>query len=341
MTTVYFIRHAESDVSVRDGKIRPLTEKGFNDCRLVTEFLQDKNIDLVLSSPYKRAIDTVKHFADKNNFIINTIEDFHERKSDSDLRRDNPDFNLFMERQWIDFNYTFSDGECLAEVQERNIAALNKVLLQHKDKNIVIGTHGTALSTIINYYDCSYGYNDFMVMVNILPWVVKMTLNETFCAGMQKTDLFKPEQKADYNQCKVYTYDTGTLKAYRFVVIFTRYRGKWLYCRAKERGTFETAGGHIEHGETPLDAAKRELYEETGAKRFDIISVFDYSVHIPAEFSNGQVFLANIHELGALPDYEMAEIKLFDGIPEKMRFPQILPVLFKELNKIDKSLRFL
>jgi 2,3-bisphosphoglycerate-dependent phosphoglycerate mutase len=38
MTTVYFIRHAQSDTKVHDGRIRPLTEKGMNDRILVTEF---------------------------------------------------------------------------------------------------------------------------------------------------------------------------------------------------------------------------------------------------------------------------------------------------------------
>ncbi len=123
----------------------------------------------------------------------------------------------------------------------------------------------------------------------------------------------------------------GTLEKYRFVVIFARYQNKWLYCRHKERDAYETAGGHIEPRETPLEAAKRELFEETGALKFDIEPAFDYSVHTPTEFSGGQVFFAQIHELGDIPDFEMAETKLFDAIPDKMRFPQILPVLYERM----------
>jgi 2,3-bisphosphoglycerate-dependent phosphoglycerate mutase len=129
-----------------------------------------------VSSPYKRAVDTVADFASKNGFEVETICDFRERKSDSDWIRDN-DFWPFIERQWNDFNYKLSDGECLAEVQARNIKALNAVLSRFTDKNIVIGTHGTALSTIINFYDNSYGFQDFMDMVHIMPWVVKMTFD--------------------------------------------------------------------------------------------------------------------------------------------------------------------
>ena len=84
----------------------------------------------------------------------------------------------------------------------------------------------------------------------------------------------------------------------------------------------------------PLKGAKRELYEETGAIGFDIFPAFDYSVHIPTEYSNGQVFIAQIHELGDMPDYEMAEVKLFEKIPDKMRFPRILPILFEKVKEL-------
>lgn len=336
MTTVYFIRHAEADNSNRDGRLRPLTEKGLAERKLVTEFLQDKSIDGVLSSPFKRAVDTVADFAEKNGFKIELVEDFREQRSSKGMGNDNPDIYQILERQWADFSYVLSDGECLGEVQERNIAALNDVLRRYNGKNIIIGTHGTALSTIINYYDKSYGFEDFMAMVNILPWVVRMDFDGNDCARMEKTDLFNLGKQTDDGWWKVNVADTGSLKSYIYTVTFARYQDKWLYCRAKERDTFETAGGRIEPGETPLEAAKRELYEETGAVKYDITPAFDYSVHRPNVYANGQVFLAQVHELGEMPDFEMAEVKLFDTIPDNMRFPQILPVLFEKIKEIIK-----
>lgn len=193
-TIVYFIRHAQSDNSVHDGRIRPLTEKGMHDRALVTEFLQKKSVDVVFSSPFKRAIDTIANFAEKNGYCIETVEAFRERKSDSNMGKNNTDFISFMERQWTDFSYTFSDGECLAKVQGRNIAALKEILTKYKNKRIVIGTHGTALSTIINYYDHTYGFEDFMSMINIMPWVVKMSFDENTCVKIEKIDLFAHEQ---------------------------------------------------------------------------------------------------------------------------------------------------
>jgi len=192
MTTVYFIRHAQADNSVRDGRVRPLTEKGMRDRALVTAFLQDKGIDAVLSSPFKRAVDTVAPFAEQNDLAIELIEDFRERKSDSDMTSMNRTvFTAFMERQWADFTYTFSDGECLADGQARNIAALHEALAKYKGENIVIGTHGTALSLIINYYDSSYGFADFMAMLDLLPWAVRMEFDGDVCVAIEKIDLFK------------------------------------------------------------------------------------------------------------------------------------------------------
>ena len=192
MTTVYFIRHAQADNSVRDGRVRPLTEKGMADRALVTAFLQEKGIDVVLSSPFRRAVDTISGFAEQNNLEIEIVEDFRERKSDSDMVSTNRViFTGFMEQQWADFSYTFSDGECLFAVQERNIAALNEILKKHNGKNIVIGTHGMALSLIINNYDKTYGFKDFMAMVDLLPWAVKMEFIEEKCVRIEKIDLFK------------------------------------------------------------------------------------------------------------------------------------------------------
>jgi ADP-ribose pyrophosphatase YjhB (NUDIX family) len=130
---------------------------------------------------------------------------------------------------------------------------------------------------------------------------------------------------------RVITAPLGTLEKYRFTVVFARIAatGQWLYARHRARTTWETAGGHIEPGETPEACARRELYEETGATQFTLRPLFDYAVHREREFSYGQVFWAEIEALGAIPEgSEMAEVAQVDGVPERMTYPGILPVLF-------------
>ena len=188
MTTVYFVRHAEPNYDNHDDELRELSEKGLEDRKLVTNYLSDKSIDVVLSSPYKRSVDTVKDFASCYNLTIEKNDDFRERKVDNVWI---DDFTGFCKRQWADFDYKYTDGETLAEVQSRNISALKRALEQYKNKKIVVGSHGTALSTIINYYDPTYGYDDFEKIRCLMPWIVKFTFEGEKLISMKSENVFE------------------------------------------------------------------------------------------------------------------------------------------------------
>ncbi len=169
MTKVYFVRHAKPNFQIQEDLVRPLTEEGIRDSRKVTEYLIDKNITKIFSSPYKRSMDTVKDFAQSLNLNIEIIEDFRERKIDNVWIED---FEEFCQKQWKDFDYKLSEGESLREVQSRNIKALQSILKDHENQNIVIGTHGTALSTILNHYNDKFGYSEFQRIKNFMPFIV-------------------------------------------------------------------------------------------------------------------------------------------------------------------------
>ena len=78
----------------------------------------------------------------------------------------------------------------------------------------------------------------------------------------------KTPQRRSALQCTIHS--LGALKTYKYVVVCSLYEGKWLLSRHKKRDTWETQGGHIEAGKTPLEAAKRELFEESGIRDADI-----------------------------------------------------------------------
>ena len=125
----------------------------------------------------------------------------------------------------------------------------------------------------------------------------------------------------------------GELAPYKYVVVMSRYQGKILLSRHKDRDTWETQGGHIEPGETPLEAARRELYEESGAVEFDIRPVFDYWAGDERGGASGQVFAATIRTLGSLPKSEMAEVRAFDEIPPNVTYPAITPEIFASVEE--------
>ena len=130
----------------------------------------------------------------------------------------------------------------------------------------------------------------------------------------------------------VKTFPIERSESYKFVVNLTRFQGQWLFSRHKDRTTWETQGGHIEPCETPEQAAGRELWEESGAQAFTLTPAFGYSVGEDPR-NNGVVFLAQVKTLGPLPESEMAQVQLFDELPENLTYPDITPVLFGEIQQ--------
>lgn len=169
-TIVSYVRHAEPDRTIHDDPTRPLTPKGLADRERLLEYFQGKRIDAILSSPYKRAVDTIRPLAEQRGLAIETIYAFRERRVDSVWI---DEFDSFCRHQWEDFSYTYTDGESLGEVQMRNIDALNKVLHAHAGEHLVIGGHGTAVSTIINYYQPKFDYDCFLKIKHWTPFVTK------------------------------------------------------------------------------------------------------------------------------------------------------------------------
>ena len=116
-----------------------------------------------------------------------------------------------------------------------------------------------------------------------------------------------------------------------YSVISAKFEGKWIFVRHHKRSTWEIAGGHIEKGETSLEAATRELFEETGSLKFNIDCVATYSVTIEGETGWGRLYFAEVSAIGPIPDIsEIAEIKLSDHLPENLTHPDIQPYLFKK-----------
>jgi 8-oxo-dGTP diphosphatase len=128
---------------------------------------------------------------------------------------------------------------------------------------------------------------------------------------------------------KVRFYDRETIDdtLLKFAVIAARYKNKWVYCKHKERNTWEIPGGHREKGEDILDTARRELKEETGAEQFTIDPVAVYSVTIDNETNYGKLFFSEMERVNEKLEYEIEKIALFDDMPPKLTYPEIQPLL--------------
>lgn len=125
-----------------------------------------------------------------------------------------------------------------------------------------------------------------------------------------------------------------------YVVIAARHKGGWLFVKHRRRGGWEMAAGHPEPDEGTVEAAVRELAEETGALDFVMVPVTYYSVDAGQGRQYGRLFLAEVETLGELTDKaEIEEVKVFHRLPRNLSLPEVMTFLYSVARQYAKSLK--
>lgn len=158
-TVIYMVRHGDSP-KIGNERTRGLTDKGHIDAQIVTGILKNKEIDAVISSPYKRSILTVEKLAHQIGQEVLVFEDLKERVFSSDDNRVS-DMELIplLEKSFMDPNYSLEGGESNVECQNRAIKVIKELLTTYKDKSVVIGTHGAVMTLMMAYFDKYFDLN--------------------------------------------------------------------------------------------------------------------------------------------------------------------------------------
>ncbi|MDE5983794.1 MAG: NUDIX domain-containing protein [Eubacterium sp.] len=131
-------------------------------------------------------------------------------------------------------------------------------------------------------------------------------------------------------------YDEVEDSLLKFAVVISKTNGQFVFCKHKERDTYEVPGGHRELNENIFETAKRELNEETGAVDFDITPICVYSVMAEDNFDGeetfGMLYYADIRTFEEIHS-EIEKIIITDTLPQKWTYPLIQPELLKKAHE--------
>lgn len=130
---------------------------------------------------------------------------------------------------------------------------------------------------------------------------------------------------------EIKTYDLGYCheSEYTRVVCVCRYKDKFVFSYNKKREGWEIPGGHIEEGETWKEAAKREMYEETGATKIELEPICVYKIS-----SFALLCYCEIIEMEELPkEFEMDKIIFSNELPDNLTFPEAYKLYFEIVKK--------
>ena len=157
-TTIYMIRHAKSPFVLGQERTRELSPEGIIDAKKVTAIMNNKKIDLIVSSPYKRAIQTIEEIATNKDIEVTVYEELRERQLKGAYKLTENEIQKAIETSFEDIDFHLTDGESIRDVQNRAIPVIKNLLNNYKGKTIIIGTHGNVMTIIMNYFNKSYGY---------------------------------------------------------------------------------------------------------------------------------------------------------------------------------------
>lgn len=167
---IYIIRHCEAEGQSSDS---PLTEKGFIQANELSDFLSDRKVDRIISSPFLRAIQTIKPFAENKNIEIEMDSRLSERVLSSSFF---PDWMDKLEATFRRMDLKYAGGESSNEAMNRIVEVVNDIVASDS-KNTIIVAHGGIISLLLNHYDNNFGFEQWKGLSNPDVYLLRITKN--------------------------------------------------------------------------------------------------------------------------------------------------------------------
>jgi len=177
MKRVYLVRHCKAKGQEPEAQ---LTDEGERQAERLAEYLSDKNINYIVSSPFERAMATIRPFSVKTSKKIHVDRRLSERV----LSVENlPDWMEKLKETFSDLDLKLPGGESSREAMSRGVEVIEELFHRNED-HIVVVTHGNLMSLILKYFDDRIGFEEWRGLSN--PDIYELSQPDESCAVQLK-----------------------------------------------------------------------------------------------------------------------------------------------------------
>jgi 2,3-bisphosphoglycerate-dependent phosphoglycerate mutase len=166
---IYLVRHCQATGQAADA---PLTSEGTNQAEALADFLSEARIGRIVSSPFARALESIKPLSTRLNIEVKSDA----RLIEAALSTTNySDWHDKLRETFSDFELCFEGGESSRAATTRATAAVNDALLLDMN-SVAVVTHGRLLTLILKRFDSKYGFEEWQHLTT--PDVFRLVIKE-------------------------------------------------------------------------------------------------------------------------------------------------------------------
>ena len=167
--TVYLIRHCQATGQEPDAA---LTEEGKEQAHELVRFFETRMIQHIISSPFTRAIQTIKPLADSRGLQIKIDDRLAERRLISETMTD---WLKRLEESFRDLDLKMAGGESSREVEK-----LGMEVLEAAPNETVLSIHGNVIGLLLKRIDGLRGFKEWKELSHPDVYEVKVEKGNYF-----------------------------------------------------------------------------------------------------------------------------------------------------------------
>jgi 2,3-bisphosphoglycerate-dependent phosphoglycerate mutase len=170
LKTIYLIRHCKAEGQAAEAALTP---EGCLQAEHLVGFFARKPVDFIISSPYERAVSTVRPLAEARGIAMHTDERLRERVlfgGELDQWRDK------LKQTFFNLDLKFPGGESSREAIDRGMAVIRE-MISRPENDIAVVTHGNLMSLILMRIGAGeFGFDEWKALTN--PDVYELSIRD-------------------------------------------------------------------------------------------------------------------------------------------------------------------